>query len=129
MSKGKKPFRRSKETNSIQTVPSGGEQLHKQGLCAEIAEIASFLLSGGCEDERLWDLGVSSVEPHSGQSRFIIRVFPKCPMSFDELEIALEVLERARPFFRREIALAIHRKRAPEVVFELVPPPEANHET
>ena len=98
-----------------------------QQLCRQVER--AITLGGQCADPILQDLVVESVTPAPDASRLTVRVyFPASsheaaqagdspPLSLFEL---LERLERARPLFRREVAAAITRKRAPELCFQLV---------
>jgi ribosome-binding factor A len=87
-------------------------------LCEQVAEALSFALAE-CHDPRLADLYVEAVEPAPSASR--LRVVVSGDSGADAFAI-LGALERARSYLRRPIAGEIHRKRTPELCFELVAP-------
>jgi ribosome-binding factor A len=87
-------------------------------LCEQVAEALSFALAA-CHDPRLAELYVEAVEPAPSASR--LRVVVSADSGADAVAI-LEALECARSYLRRNIAGDIHRKRTPELCFELVPP-------
>jgi ribosome-binding factor A len=128
MSKGNKSLHQSsfrkmgvshaQTQNPPHETVSGKQRLHDYGLCAEVFQVLGFLFAGGCADERLWDFLVVSVEPFPTASRLLIKVCPAKPLALEEFDEGLKLLKSARPFFRREIAQAISRKRVPELVFE-----------
>lgn len=86
-------------------------------LCEQVAEALRFALAE-CRDPRLYDLDVQAVEPVRGASR--LRVIVSAEAGADAVA-TLEALERARGYLRVQIAGAIHRKRTPELAFELAP--------
>ena len=102
-------------------------------LCRQVQRAISLTLGGHCADPMLQDLVVESVTPAPDASRLAVLVYlaesaeeaaqasGSPPVPLFEL---LERLERARPLFRREVAAAITRKRAPELVFQIVRPRE-----
>jgi ribosome-binding factor A len=116
----RKPFRNKSDRKVLQ-------------LCRQVQRAISFTLGGECRDPVLQDLVVESVTPAPDASRLAVMVYlaesaqeaeeagNPPPVSFVEL---LERLERAKPLFRREVAAAITRKRAPELVFQIVRPKE-----
>jgi ribosome-binding factor A len=88
--------------------------LHADGLCSQVADALAIIFGGASDDERLWDLGLVSVRPAPGGSRLIVTV---CPLPGEKVRTVSEIhemLKSARPFLRREIALAICRRRTPE---------------
>lgn len=110
-------------------------------LCRQVEHAISFALGGECADPVLQDLVVHSVVPAPDASRLMVMVyFPESAQVTVEqdseqavqadgsppvrlLEL-LNRLERARPLFRRAVAEAITRKRAPELAFQLIRPEE-----
>lgn len=100
-----------------------GFPLHEGGLCQQVDEILSLVFSGASSDERLWDLGLLSVELAPNSSRLLVKVYPLTssePRSVSEIQT---ILKSARSYLKREVAEGICRKRTPELVFEVVPGP------
>ena len=97
---------------------------HALGLCSQVQDVLSCLLSGECADERLWGVSVYSVEPLAGANRLLIRVGPTHDEASLDVWQTLETLNAARSYFRREIAREIHRKRVPDLEFAWVLPGE-----
>ena len=79
-------------------------------LCGQVAQALQVLLPG-LADEVLQDLVVVSVEPapHSGR----LLVTGAVPVPAD----ATDRLHRAAGLIRSEVAAAVHRRKAPELVF------------
>jgi hypothetical protein len=109
--------------------PSGGSSrahsaLHDDGLCSQVFESLSLVFGGTSSDQRLWAIGLLSVEPAPSSSRLLIKVYPLPtalqPQSVSEIQA---VLKAARPFLRREIGQEICRRKIPELTFEVVPGP------
>ncbi|MFZ2956296.1 MAG: ribosome-binding factor A [Candidatus Ozemobacteraceae bacterium] len=111
----------SKKTGRACSRP--GSSLHEGGLCQQVEEALSLAFSGSSCDERLWELGLLSVELAPNSSRLLVKVYPlphSQPRSVPEIQA---ILKSARPFFKREVAESICRKRVPELVFEILPGP------
>ena len=89
-------------------------------LCAQARRALEYAIGGECRDEALCDLEVVEVMPDPTVRR--LRVWLGCPAGLDEdeQEYVLARLAAARGFLRARIAQAIHRKRTPELVFELL---------
>ena len=88
-------------------------------LCAEARRALEFAFAAECRDEALAGLVVLSVTPDPTVRR--LRVWLKGPqMEKDEREHVLVRLAAARGFLRSRVAAGIHRKRTPELSFELL---------
>jgi ribosome-binding factor A len=89
-------------------------------LCGQVARTLSALLAESADDA-LRDLEVVSVLPAPHSARLLVTVAPtacsKCTTNQAELS-----LERARGRLRTEVAAAVRRRRAPELVFCVVSP-------
>jgi ribosome-binding factor A len=100
-----------------------GRRDHKTAqLCRQVFRALSLAL-GECADDVLRELSVLDVQPAPDASRMLVRV--ACSASAGDPVGMADVLARlgeAGGFFRREVAAAITRKRAPELMFVLVPP-------
>lgn len=105
---------------------------HKdQQLCRQVAQTLSLALAG-CGDALLRDLYVADVVPAPDVGRLLVRVYPMTGQTSRETDHANDVmsveqmsqifgrLEAAAPMLRREVASAITRKRAPELLFRVV---------
>ena len=89
-------------------------------LCAQARHALAYALGGECGDEALQGLDVVEVMPDPTVRR--LRVWLGCRAELDEDE-RLHVMARlaaARGFLRARVAQAIHRKRTPELAFELL---------
>ncbi len=107
------------------TSKSAARKSHKQQqLCSQVAQTISLSL-GDSTDHRLHDLVVQSVVPAPDGSRLLVIVAPSEVVEFDSLDDILGALEGARTWLRRQVAAEIHRKRAPELIFQVQPPWEA----
>jgi ribosome-binding factor A len=89
-------------------------------LCEQARRALEFAFLHECRDEVLADLAVIAVMPDPGIRR--LRVWLRGPADMDE-ETRCHIVERlgaARGFLRAQIAAAIHRKRTPDLAFELL---------
>lgn len=86
-------------------------------LCAQVA-VALHTAVGGCADPAVQALAVASVAPapHTGRLKVTI-VLPAEGVSRAAAEAGLA---RAAGRLRAEVAAAINRRRAPELVFEVI---------
>jgi ribosome-binding factor A len=89
-------------------------------LCRQVEERLGLVLAGEVEDPTLQDLYVVDVTPEPGGGRLVVR-FARAPGTAETpLAVILPRLEALRPFLRGEIAAAIHRKRTPDLVFQVL---------
>jgi ribosome-binding factor A len=86
-------------------------------LCRQVEEILALAIAG-CGDEALLGVSVREVAPAPGPGRLLVTV--EAPEA-DPVE-TLQALGRVQGFLRSEVASAIRRKRAPEILFRLAPP-------
>jgi ribosome-binding factor A len=91
-----------------------------QRLCAQVEQVVSLSL-GGSEDERLRSLVVHSVHAAGDGSRLVVSVAAGAEVSLDELDEIYAALLRAGPWLRRQVAAEIHRKRTPDLSFQVLP--------
>jgi ribosome-binding factor A len=89
-------------------------------LCAQVQDVVSLAL-GDSADERLHDLIVHSVSPGPDGARLLVTVVPTGPLDLDSIEPLYRALEAARPWLRQQVAAEIHRKRTPELAFQVLP--------
>lgn len=89
-------------------------------LCAQVQETVSLAL-GDSSDPHLRDLVVHSATPAPDGARLLILVVPSAPLGVEAIEAAYQSLEGARAWLRQEVAAEIHRKRTPELAFQILP--------
>ena len=82
-------------------------------LCAQVKDALHGAFAG-CADEVLQGLSVVSVEPAPHTGRLRVRV------AAEDRAVAREALARAAGFLRAQLASAISRRHAPELVFEVI---------
>ncbi|MGH7173147.1 MAG: ribosome-binding factor A [Gemmataceae bacterium] len=85
-------------------------------LCAQVARTLMGVFAD-CGDDVLRDLLIESVTPAPNASRLLVTVLPIVPI---ETAVVLERLEHARRKLRAEAAAAIHRRRAPDLLFRVL---------
>lgn len=86
-------------------------------LCRQVEEILALAIAG-CGDDALLDVSVREVATAGGQGRLLVSV--EAPGA-DPVE-TLAALARVQGRLRSEVASAINRKRAPELIFRLAAP-------
>jgi ribosome-binding factor A len=90
-----------------------------QQLCAQVAETLQQVL-GESADAIVQSLHVASVVPAPDASQLLVIVAPAVGAQFSAAE-AEEAIARAGGWLRSEVAAAITRKRAPQLVFRVLP--------
>lgn len=85
-------------------------------LCAQVARTLMAVFAD-CGDEVIRDLCVEAVTPAPNASRLLVTVRPLVPI---ETAVVLERLEHARAKLRLEAVAAIHRRRAPDLLFRVL---------
>lgn len=89
-------------------------------LCGQVARTLAAVLAGECGDDHLRDLVVESVEPAPNAGRLLVTLSLAPSAEPGHADQAAQSLERARGRLRAEAASAVHRRRAPDLVFRLV---------
>lgn len=108
--------------SSRTTRRSRTKECHKQEqLWSQVAETISLSL-GDAADQRLRDLVVQSVVPTPDGGRLLVVVRVTEPTSIEALNELHDLLNSARGWLRAEVASEIHRKRAPDLTFRVLPP-------
>jgi ribosome-binding factor A len=88
-------------------------------LCRQVQRALS-LAFGDCSDAVLRELCIEAVRPAPNASR--LAVFVSAPPGIEiSIEDLLRRLEHAQSLFRREVMLAITRKRVPDLNFIPIP--------
>jgi ribosome-binding factor A len=91
-----------------------------QQLCRQVERVLGMLFAGELADDVLCTLTVMDVLPAPNASRLQVLLTPSGDLLESE-ESVRERLEKARPFLRSQVAQAIQRKKAPELLLALVP--------
>ena len=84
------------------------------------AEVTVQLALGGLLDEVLQDLRVIRVEPAPDSRRLLVVIGPRNGSTRVTEHEAAGVVQKVERILRREVASALHRKRAPSLTFALV---------
>ena len=113
--------------NFLDAVEAELAQAHPRALslCDQVRRALEVAIAGECRDERVNELVVLEVLPDPTIRR--LRVWLGAPAGSTEPD-RLELMQRlcvARGFLRSRVADAIHRKRTPELGFEVVIPFDA----
>jgi ribosome-binding factor A len=93
-----------------------GRKAHQ--LCGQVAH-ALLVILPGLADEVLRDLTVVSVEPGPHSGRLLVTVAGPAPADATDRPAVGEHLLRAAGLIRTEVAAAVHRRKAPELVFRV----------
>ncbi|MBL8888973.1 MAG: hypothetical protein JNL67_03275 [Planctomycetaceae bacterium] len=91
-------------------------------LCRQVATTLDLVLSGECHDADLHSLRVVCVEAAPDSSRLCVTVVPEVAAHEFDLKRIESRLATQAGRLRAEVAAAIHRKRAPTLVFHVCPP-------
>lgn len=90
-------------------------------LCSQVAETLTLVLAGECDDDLLRDLLVEAVTPFPTSARLLVTLRPTVSAAAaTPVEVAGR-LEGVRARLRAEVAQAIHRRKAPDLVFRVLP--------
>jgi ribosome-binding factor A len=93
-------------------------------LCGQVARTLQTVLAGECGDDLLRELRVESVSPAPNSGRLLVTLSLATPGAGVPVSELLARLHRAQGLLRREVAATINRRRAPELTFRLLGPPE-----
>ena len=88
-------------------------------LCGQVAEALNYAFAAVCNDDVLRELGVLAVQPAPDESRLMVTVAPTLPGPCDPAQV-LDRVQQALGKLRSEVAVAIHRKKVPELAFRVV---------
>lgn len=89
-------------------------------LSRQIEQVTSLAL-GASGDARLRDLIVHSVVASEDGAKVVVRVVLSGETSVESIERAYQALGAARAWLRLQVAADIHRKRTPELEFQVFP--------
>jgi ribosome-binding factor A len=87
-------------------------------LCREVERTLATLLAGGCGDAVLHDLLVQSVIPAPDSTRLLVTLSFSGPTAVEAGDV-LTRLHRAYGLLRSEVAAAIHRRKVPDLTFQV----------
>ena len=101
-------------------APPRRDDRHVRRLCSQVRESLSFALAGACSDDVLQSLWVVGVDPAPDATRLQVTV---CAGGDDAPDpgVVHAKLAAVAGLLRAEVAASIHRRRAPELAFRVVP--------
>ncbi len=103
--------------------PSAGVPNRKAlQLCRQAAQTLGQILAGECGDDLLRELIVESVQPAPNASRLLVTVALALSAAGVDPSEVLACLNRAHGRLRSEVAAAINRRKAPDLVFRVATP-------
>jgi hypothetical protein len=89
-------------------------------LCKQVERAAALTLAGDCHSESLVGATVVTVAPAPDSARLLVTVALARGSDGEKVVLARAALRESAPSFRAEVARSIHRKRAPEIVFDVM---------
>ena len=87
-------------------------------LCGQVRQTLELSLAGECSDPVLWDLRVEDVIPAPDAGRLLV-VLSAGGQGPEDPQRVHERLAAAQGYLRSLVAAAVHRRRAPQLVFRL----------
>ena len=90
-------------------------------LCAEVQRTLAFLLDCEGGDEILQGFAVEAVVPNPNAASLLVVLRPRDRGRPVELAHVLRRLGEVKGYWRSQIAGAIHRKKTPELSFQVLP--------
>ena len=98
-----------------ESLSSGRQQQRKaQQFCRQVQRALNLALEESSADGSLDGLFIEDVTPAPGCGHLLVQVVIPANRAVED---AISALRRAAPRLRSEVALAISRKRAPELLF------------
>jgi hypothetical protein len=88
-------------------------------LCKQVERAAAVTLASVCEGDALLGASVAAVEPAPDPGRLLVTVVLEASKGADAATDARVELLRRAAAFRGEVARSVHRKRVPELVFDV----------
>lgn len=111
---GVPPLEWTKETGS-----RGSKDRKNHQLCGQVMEILTLTLAGA-QDPLLRELMPWKVEPAPDASHLLVLLVPGDERVSLDADAVATCLGRASGLLRREVANAIHRRRAPELTIRFL---------
>lgn len=99
---------------------SAGGHYKSLQLCRQVERTLHQVLSGECDDDVLRNLLVAGVRPLHGTSQLLVLIQPFDPVDAPAVAEILTHLERQRGRLRTAVAEAITRRKAPDLLFQVV---------
>jgi ribosome-binding factor A len=96
----------------------GGRKRKTTQLCSQVAQALAQILASEFDDDVLLGLTVLAVEPTAGESQLLVTLQPDASLAIPRKEI-LARLAQVSGILRSEVAAAITRKRAPQLLFRM----------
>ena len=90
-----------------------------QQLCRQVYRILSLLMPGSCDDPFLRNLMIFSVTPAPDAARLLVTLQAPVTTTVEQLDQIMIRLERIKGRLRQEVVTSIHRRRAPDLVFQV----------
>ncbi len=115
------PFRKPQGRRNGERGDFGNRRKTRQ-LCSQVARTVEGVLIGELDDEHLRDLIVHAVEPAPDESRLLVTVGPYAPGVRVNPAQVMEHIQAASSKIRAEVAAAITRKRAPNLIYQYAEP-------
>jgi hypothetical protein len=88
-------------------------------LCKQVERAVTIALAGECESAVLVGATVAAVEPAPDAGRLRVSIVLAPGKDADGLTEGRSALARSQAAIRAEVARWIHRKRVPEIVFDV----------
>ncbi len=88
-------------------------------LCRQVGRTLSEVLAG-CGDEVLQELEVAGVTPAAGAGRMLVTLRPSASATPRNRAVIDARLARAHGMLRGEVATAVNRRKAPELLFQVI---------
>jgi ribosome-binding factor A len=95
-----------------------GDERKLRQLCRQVERAVATSLAADCADEDLAGVWVAEVTPAPDARRLAVTVLVRAADDVD-LERVRTALRGASPLVRSRIASEIHRKRVPEIAFDV----------
>ena len=90
-------------------------------LCAQVQRTLSFVLENECCDDCLRGLTVEAVHPNPNAACLLVVLRPWQHEQPCDLKLVLRRLAQMKGYWRTEIGNTIHRKKTPDLVFQVLP--------
>jgi ribosome-binding factor A len=97
-------------------------------LCKQVERSAALTLTSACESDSLLGAAVAAVEPAPDSGRLMVTVVLAASSSVEDAIEAKDALMRSTAEFREDVSRAIHRKRVPQIVFDVRMAEDVAHE-
>lgn len=88
-------------------------------LCKQVERSAALTLTSVCDSDALLGAAVAAVEAAPDSGRLMVTVVLASGKGCEDATEAKTVLTRSTTDFREDVSRSIHRKRVPQIVFEV----------